>query len=234
MANHSYHKSRPLLLHQYLLTNSDPQHPVTTAQCMEYLASRQRHGDRKSLYGDMEALQEVGIDIQYRRGKGGGWYIEERTFTLPDLRRLVDALEAFPHLDKARKEELITKLENLTSIRQREQLHRPITAIEDATITEQDLYPALDKLHQAIRTQKAVSFYTHGGREQKRHTVTPYTLIYTKEGYLLVGYDHGTATVGHHWVHQMEGVVVTALSGVSVSKDKTFSIERYLEVNHIS
>lgn len=228
MANHSYHKSRPLLLHQYLLSNSDPQHPVTTTQCMEYLANHQLHGDRKSLYGDMDALQTAGIDVQYRRGKGGGWYIEERTLTLPELRQLTDALEAFPHLPKERKSGIITKLTNLISIHQAQQLRRPIVTPQESTITEHMLYPTLDKIHQAIRTQKAISFYITCGLEQNRHTVTPYHLIYTKEGYLLVGYDHSTSTMGQNWVHQMEGVVVTALSGVSTPQREAFSMEEHI------
>lgn len=36
------------------------------------------HAERKSIYDDMEALRSFGMDIQYRRGSQGGYYLASR------------------------------------------------------------------------------------------------------------------------------------------------------------
>lgn len=63
MARSSYQKLKPIYIMDYLLKNSDEQHPVTITQLIEYLAAQGIQSERKSIYGDLEALQFYGLDI---------------------------------------------------------------------------------------------------------------------------------------------------------------------------
>ena len=63
----------------------------------EILAELQRNGisaERKSLYDDMESLRTYGIDIVKTGGRNCGYYIANRTFELPELKLLVDAVQS--------------------------------------------------------------------------------------------------------------------------------------------
>ena len=60
-------KLKCLYLVDFLLQNSDEQHAVTVAQMAEYLAQRGISAERKSLYSDLEALRQWGLDVEYRK-----------------------------------------------------------------------------------------------------------------------------------------------------------------------
>ena len=68
MARSSYQKLKPLYVMNYLLQNSDEEHPVTVNQIIAHLESQGVSAERKSIYSDIEALQVFGLDIE-RVGK---------------------------------------------------------------------------------------------------------------------------------------------------------------------
>ena len=95
MARSSYQKLKPIYIMDYLLKNSDEQHPVTITQLIEYLAAQGIQSERKSIYGDLEALQFYGLDIvQSSLGRSAGYYIANRSFELPELKLLVDSVQS--------------------------------------------------------------------------------------------------------------------------------------------
>ena len=56
-------KLKLLVLKDFLLKNSDENHPVTMPQIIEELARYDIKAERKSLYDDIEALRLYGLDI---------------------------------------------------------------------------------------------------------------------------------------------------------------------------
>ena len=95
MARSSYQKLKPIYIMDYLLKNSDEQHPVTITQLIEYLAAQGIQSERKSIYGDLEALQFYGLDIvQSSLSRSAGYYIANRSFELPELKLLVDSVQS--------------------------------------------------------------------------------------------------------------------------------------------
>ena len=65
-----------------LLKHSDEEHPVTLGQLQEELERWDAPAERKSIYEDMEQLRQLGLDVQARRGAGGGWFVGQREFEL--------------------------------------------------------------------------------------------------------------------------------------------------------
>ena len=61
---------------------------------IEYLARHDIPAERKSLYDDIEALRQCGLDVEYRKAQGGGYYVASREFQLPELKLLVDAVQS--------------------------------------------------------------------------------------------------------------------------------------------
>ena len=93
MARHANQKQKLLVLLRVLWEQSDDEHPMTVGELLAALERQGLKGERKSIYTDMEALRAFGIDVVNRRGKGGGWYLGERTFQLAELKLLVDAVD---------------------------------------------------------------------------------------------------------------------------------------------
>ena len=94
MARAANQKLKCLYLWQFLLQNTDEEHPATIPQMIEYLAWHDIPAERKSLYDDIEALRQCGLDVEYRKAQGGGYYVASREFQLPELKLLVDAVQS--------------------------------------------------------------------------------------------------------------------------------------------
>ena len=93
MARAANQKLKCLYLWQFLLQNTDEEHPATIPQMIESLARHDIPAERKSLYDDIEALRQCGLDVEYRKAQGGGYYVASREFQLPELKLLVDEVD---------------------------------------------------------------------------------------------------------------------------------------------
>ena len=115
MAKKGNQKIKLLVLAQLLLQKGDEDHPISTPALIEALDREGIPAERKSIYTDMEALREFGLDVQLRKGKDGGWFIGQREFELPELKLLVDAVQSSRFISRKKSQALIGKLEGLTS-----------------------------------------------------------------------------------------------------------------------
>ena len=87
-------KLRVLYVMRILLRYSDEEHPISQAEISERLNAYGIQADRKSIYDDIKVLNEFGMEIENRRSKPAGFYVAERTFELPELKLLVDAVQS--------------------------------------------------------------------------------------------------------------------------------------------
>ena len=63
MPRSSFQKLKIIYIMEYLLKNSDEDHAVTTSQIIAYLKSHDITAERKTIYSDIEALRDFGLDI---------------------------------------------------------------------------------------------------------------------------------------------------------------------------
>lgn len=218
MARQTGQKAKLLILRDYLLRCSDEDHPLSTA---DLIAELDRHGisaERKSIYSDMEALGELGLDVQNVRGKTAGWFVGEREFELAELKLLVDAVQSSRFISRKKSAQLIAKLEGLTSVGQARQLHRQVYVDQRVKTLNEGVYYAIDQLHTAIAAGRAVEFRYFDydvarrrvfRREGAAYEVSPYGLIWADENYYLVGYDHTKPGLRHYRVDKMASLTVT-------------------------
>ena len=96
MAKGQNQKAKLLYLANILHRQTDQEHPMTITRMMELLRAQGVDvRDRKSLYDDLETLRVVGMDIEKRRdGRSWGYFVASRTFELPELKLLVDAVQS--------------------------------------------------------------------------------------------------------------------------------------------
>ena len=106
------HKLKLFRIFNYLLEYTDEEHTVTASDIIKELERYGITAERKSVYSDLEALAELGIDIEKSTD---GYYIGERDFDLPELKLLVDAVQSSKFITRKKSGELIKKLEKLTS-----------------------------------------------------------------------------------------------------------------------
>ena len=124
-------KAKLLHLARILESRTDEAHPMTIARMMELLqAEGVEVRDRKSLYDDLETLRVFGMDIETRRdGRSTGYFVASRAFELPELKLLVDAIQSSRFITRKKTDQLIRKVEALTSVHQAHQLQRLLIAL---------------------------------------------------------------------------------------------------------
>ena len=76
-------KLKLLYLMEILLQQTDERHPMTVPEMIAQLAQRGVSAERKSIYGDLEALRTFGIDIVQTKTKTTGYYVGSRAFETP-------------------------------------------------------------------------------------------------------------------------------------------------------
>ena len=104
-------KLKILYILDYLKRNSHRDHPVRAAELLSML--ERQHNiicDRKTVYSDIAALQDYGVDIVSLPGKNGGYFIACRSFELPEVKLLSDAVSSTRFLTEKKSRELIEKL----------------------------------------------------------------------------------------------------------------------------
>ena len=58
----------------------------------------------------MAALRKHGLDVTFRAGAEGGWYIGRRTFSHSELRTIIDAISVYRWMPEDQKDALLDKL----------------------------------------------------------------------------------------------------------------------------
>ena len=98
------------MLQQY----SDEENPLSATDLIERLQND--YGircERKSIYADIKALQEVGFDVCRTDYPRRGFYMAGRTFELAEVRMLMDAVQSAGFITPKKTEKLVQKLESL-------------------------------------------------------------------------------------------------------------------------
>ena len=127
MARSANQKSKLLYVRDFLLRNSDQEHPVTVNQIIGFLSQQDIRAERKSIYDDIETLRRFGLDIIQTKEDGRcGYYVGDREFQLPELKLLVDSVQASKFITHKKTVSLIKKIEGLSSVYQARQLSRQV------------------------------------------------------------------------------------------------------------
>ncbi len=205
-------KQKLLLLLDILQRETDEEHPLTLEQLRGALAARGVEAERKSLYDDLEQLRVYGADILTVRDRTVRYYIGSRTFDVPELRLLVDAVQSSRFITQRKSRELTAKLESLCSRHQAGQLQRQVLVTGRIKTMNESIYYNVDALQTAIAEDKQVTFrYFDWGMDKQRHLrrdgaayrVSPWALTWDDENYYLIAFDTFAGAIRHYRVDRM-------------------------------
>ncbi len=187
-------KLRIFYILDHLQRYSHRDHPVRAVQLLSMLENQ--HDivcDRKTVYSDIAALQEYGVDIVSTPGKNGGYFIASRNFELPELKLLIDAVQSSRFLTAKKSRELIEKLCNQCSVHDASLMRRDVLVSGRVKSMNETIYYNVDAIQEAIAQNKQISFRyfdwdLNGKRNyrDKSYEASPYGLCQDNENcYLL-------------------------------------------------
>ena len=234
----SNQKFKPLYLSRILLERTDDDNIMTAQELCDALAAYNIPASRQSIYDDVEALRQFGLDVTLRPGKGGGYFVAKRDFDLPELKLLVDAVQSSRLITEKKSRELIDKLSKLTSREQAKQLNRQVFVSGRAKTINETVYYSIDAIYTAINEGKKIGFkYFDYNVNKKRvyrknsqpYIRTPVMMCWNDDNYYLVTYspkhDDPYAT---YRVDRMASVEVLAESADEFDR-RQFSIADYIK-----
>lgn len=118
-------KIKLLKLLELLTQETDEDHPMRTNEICERLENMGISCERRTLANDIKTLNEYGYEIMSCRvGKGKGYYVEDRSFSIPELKVLIDAVQGSNPITEKKTDELINKIAGLSGSRRSELLKR--------------------------------------------------------------------------------------------------------------
>lgn len=186
-------KNRILYIEKLLTEQTDEQHPVTVTNILTYLDGLGITANRRTVMSDISQLQEVGLDVVCNKSRQNQYFIGDRQFELPELKLLVDAVQASKFISTKKSKVLIDKLSALASVHQSDELNRQLYVDKQVKA----IYYTVDLLHAIINAKKQVEFkyyeynqhkkkvYKHNG---KVYVLSPYGLIWNNDSYYVIGY----------------------------------------------
>ncbi len=229
----AHKKLKLLYIAKFLMERTDEDHTVTVKDIIAHLDGLGIPAERKAIYDDLHLLEDFGMDIVRTKTKTSNVYLGSREFQLPELKMLVDVVQASPFLTQKKSMELIEKLERLTSRPRALELRRQVYVMDRIKSPNEQLYYHIDAISQAIHTARQVTFrYFDWGidgkrsyrRDGERYAVNPVALC-VERYYYLVAYDEERGYV-HYRVDRMSDVAVSEQPRAKLPEH--FDLARYV------
>lgn len=237
-------KLKLLYLLKILTEQTDEQHPMPMADLLKKLKAEDISAERKSVYNDINCLLDFGVDIGFDASRNsGGYYLASRDFELPELKLLADAVSASRFITKSKSEQLIRKIEKLTSRYEAVQLRRQVYTAEQIKNENESIYYHVDAIHTAIHENRQICFpYLEWNLQKKLvarkggkpYKISPWSLMWNDENYYLIGYDAEAGMLKHFRVDKIgpiemlterrEGEEVFKRCDLSAYSAKTFGM----------
>lgn len=216
MAKSANQKLKLLYILKILTEKTDEVHCMPAQDIITELASYGISAERKSIYDDIECLIRFGYDIVNVKSRtGGGYYLASREFELPELKLLVDAVQASRFITQKKSRDLINKIEKLAGPYEGRQLQRQVFVAGRVKTENESIYYNVDRIHKAIQDNSPVTFTylswnikkeLQPRREGKKYQVSPWALTWQDENYYLIAYDDEEEKIKHFRVDKMSRI----------------------------
>ena len=229
----SNQKLKLMYLAQILTEETDETHTLTVPELIDRLGTLGISAERKSIYDDLECLRMFGLDICSTKTKTTNYYIASRDFELPELKLLVDSVQASRFITRKKSMELISKIEKLTSRENAKKLQRQVYITNRIKTVNEKIYYNVDKIHDAIAADKQITFKYFNLNIQKEkvyrkngdaYTESPVALTWDDENYYLITYKEKYDSYTHYRVDKMEQIEIAQQSRVLPKKEFDLSV----------
>ena len=237
MAKGENQKLKMLYLVKIFTQYTDDQHSLTMQEIIKKLESYKVSADRKTLYLDFAELDHYGLDIISEKiGRNTYYHLGKRQFELPELKLLVDSVQAAKFITDKKSKQLIKKLENLVSTYEAKQLQRQVVISGRIKTPNKLVYNNVDTIYSAIAESKQITFHYFQwdikGNQVLRHDgalyqVSPWCLMWDDEYYYLIAYDPAVDDIRHYRVDKMKDLNISEVRREGQEAFKNFDMAKY-------
>lgn len=210
-------KLKLLYLMRMLEEETDAERGLTMAQIIGKLEALGISAERKSIYRDIEALREFGVDVRTYQRAPVEYAVEHRDFAFPELLLLVDAVQSSRFLTQRKSDALVDGVKRLASTRQRALLDKRVHVEGRIKMQNESVFYSVDRIQEAIARKRKISFlyfkYDAAKRKKPQHDgeryrETPVQLVYSDGYYYLVAFNEKHDGFATYRVDRMDRIMV--------------------------
>ena len=199
MANTKKSKVKLIKLYEILRTETDRDHALTTYDLINRMDKLGIVCDRRTLSSDIEDLNSIGMTVKVKRnGHKKAYYVDDNTFTMSELKILIDAVQAASFIPEDMSEDIIKKIAALGGTHRSEVLLGNKIAFNTRKHSNANILTIVDLINKAISEHKKISFYYFDLNEnkervyrkrKKRYKESPAALVFNDDNYYVVCYS---------------------------------------------
>jgi predicted DNA-binding transcriptional regulator YafY len=219
-----------------LSRRTDEDNPLSTEQILDLLSASGISTERRALLRDVELLNRHGYEIKSFKRHSHYFYVADRPFDIPELRVLIDAVQAASFIPETQTKRLIDRIADLAGAHRAELLKKNIVCFDTAKHSNKYVLYTIDALTSAIEQRKKASFLYFGlapdrGKVYRksggRYLVNPLALIYTDDEYYLTCYSDKYRDLCNYRIDRMERVEVETAAIAPAPEYENFNINAY-------
>lgn len=222
-------KIKLLKIWEILNWKSDEQHPLSTQDIIMELSHLGIKCDRRTVYGDIDAMQSNGYSIlNRRRGHDMVYWVQERKFDLPELKIIMDAIQNSKFIPKDKTEELLDKVASLGGSESMHLIKRNSVRFNIVKHTNDDIYIITERLESAIENELRISFryfdLNASGDRVFRHNnqlynEEPIAMICDDGNYYLICYRSEPEYENHVKIFRVDRIADISVVDEAISKE---------------
>lgn len=229
-------KIKLLKLYELLRKETDEAHPISRIELCRRLNEMGVSSNVRTLSKDIEVLQENGYEIMsFMKDKEKFFYVPEHELSVPEIKILIDAVQAAGFITEKKTAELVEKVAAIGGSHQAELLKKNMVCFNTRKHTNEAIFYTVDSIEDAIIRRKKIKFnYFHldekaervyvttGNGSKKQYCVEPVALIFNEDNYYLMAYSsrhpEGTASYRIDRMDHVEVVEESVLSEEAIAK----------------
>lgn len=228
-------------LYEFLMNETDEEHPISKTELCCRLNEQGIPCHERTITRDIAVLNEYGYEVcGFMSGRDKVYYIPERSFSIPELKIMIDAIQASSFVTEKKTDELIDKIAALGGSHRAGLLKRNLASFNSHKHTNEAILYNVDSIERAIAEKKKIAFLyfdlnedrkrvyrTTQYGDRKHYVVEPIALIICEDNYYLMAYSsrHPERTANYR---------VDRMDQVTVIEDSTLSVEALAKLKDIA
>ena len=228
-----------LMVLKYIMDKSTESEPVSNADILSYLVSKNMKPCKMTLIEDLKVIKKAGYDlITIKKGKTNYYYIPSEHFDTTEARLMTDALISAKFVTPSATERLLSKVLRLTDKEMEQHFINDIVIDFRLKHRNCNTTYSIDAIQGALSKGKRLNFRYFDLDENKnrvyRHNnkiyeVFPITMINGMDNYYLIAYDpySGCRREKTFRIDRMEDTVISKKNIGDIPFDRDECIQRY-------
>ena len=223
-------KIKLLMLFELLRKETDEGHPISRRQLCARLNGMGVSSNVRTLSLDIGVLRENGFEVvSFLKDKERFYFVPERELSIPEIKILIDAVQAASFITDKKTAELVEKIAAIGGSHQAELLKKNMVCFNTRKHTNEAILYTVDTIEEAIVRRKKITFHyfhlnekadrvyvTTAGGSKKTYNVEPVALVFNEDNYYLMAYSsrHPGRTANYR-VDRMDRVEIVEESTLS-------------------